>query len=93
MVSKDVVRKVAEVARLNLSEAELTKFSEDMSSILDAFKEINKANTKDVRPTFQPVDVKNVMREDAVEPGLPQDEALANTKNKEDGFFRGPKVV
>jgi aspartyl-tRNA(Asn)/glutamyl-tRNA(Gln) amidotransferase subunit C len=93
VVDKRVVRKVAEVARLNLTESETRKFSEDMKSILDAFKVITKADTSNVKPSFQPVDIRNVVREDAVETGLPQDEALANTKNKEEGHFKGPKVV
>ena len=46
-----------------------------------------------MKPTFQPVDVKNVMRQDVVEPSLSQKEALANAKQKEQGHFKGPKVV
>ncbi len=92
-IDKKTVKKVAEVARLNLTESELSRFSDDLSSILDAFKAIGKVDTRKARPTFQPVDVKNVTREDTVEPSLPQKEALANADNKEEGHFKGPKVV
>jgi len=93
MMDRKTVKKVAEIARLRLTEKEAGKFSKDMTSILDAFKELEKADTKDVKPTFQPVPVKNVTREDVVEPCLPHSEAMANTKNKEQGSFKGPKVV
>ena len=93
MLDRKTVHKVAEVARLNLTEGELSRFSEDMNSILDAFKALGKVDTRDVKPTFQPVDIKNVTREDKVEPSISQAEALANTENKEEGQFKGPKVV
>lgn len=92
-IDRKTVKKVAEIARLNLTEGELSRFSEDLVSILDAFKVIGKVDTNRVRPTFQPVDIKNVTREDRVEPCLPQKEALANARNKEEGHFKGPKVV
>ncbi len=92
-MDRKTVKKVAEIARLNLTEGELGRFSDDMNSILEAFKALGKVDTKGVRPTSQPVDNKNVMREDKVEPGLSQPEALANTQNKEEGNFKGPKVV
>ena len=92
-IDRKTVNKVAEVARLNLTEGELSRFSEDMVSILDAFRVLGKVDTKKVKPTFQPVDIKNVTREDKVEPCLPQKEALANASNKEEGHFKGPKVV
>jgi aspartyl-tRNA(Asn)/glutamyl-tRNA(Gln) amidotransferase subunit C len=92
-MDRKTVKHVAEVARLSLTDKELDQFSKDLGSVLESFKALGKADTKNVKPAFQPVDVKNVTRPDNVEPCLRQDEALANTKNKEDGFFRGPKVV
>ena len=93
MIKQDMVRKVAEVARINLTDSEVKMFAKDMESILGSFKVIEKVDTKNVRPSFQPVDVKNVTREDIVTQSLPQKVALSNTKNTEDGNFVGPKVV
>jgi len=93
MMDRKTVEKVAEIARLRLTEEELDRFSKDMASILQAFKVLDKIETKDVKPTFQPVEIKNVMREDVIEPCISQEEALANTRNKEEGQFRGPKVI
>jgi aspartyl-tRNA(Asn)/glutamyl-tRNA(Gln) amidotransferase subunit C len=93
MTDKEVVRKVAQVARLDLTESEIERYSKDLEDILKAFKTLDKVDTKNVKPTFQPVEIRNVLRKDVVEPGLTQEEALANAKQKEQGFFKGPKVV
>jgi len=87
------VKRVARVARLVLTEKETEKFSVDLVTILKAFGELAKAGTEGVEPAFQPLDARNVMREDEVEAGLSQEEALSNTKNVEEGHFKGPKVV
>ncbi len=93
MIDKKTVQKVADVARISLNEKELNKFSKDLENILKAFEDIQKLNTKNVQPTFQPIDVKNVTREDKIEPSLTQAEALRNTEQKEKGYFKGPKAV
>ena len=94
MPSEKTVKKVAETARLSLTSAELRKISKDLNTILKAFKELDKVVTgKGVKPSFQPLEVKNVTRKDKVRPGLTQKQALANTKQKEGGYFKGPKAV
>jgi aspartyl-tRNA(Asn)/glutamyl-tRNA(Gln) amidotransferase subunit C len=93
MVSGATVRKVAGVARLHLTEGELRKFSVELESILRAFREIGRIPVKGVKPSFQPVPVKNVMRKDSAGKSLTQGEALRNAKNKESGYFRGPKAA
>ena len=93
VIEKKTVKKVADLARINLTEKELEKFSKDLESILEAFKKLDKVNTDKVKPSFQPTPIKNVFRKDEVKKGLTQEEALANTKNKEKGYFKGPKAV
>lgn len=91
MVGTETVKKVAEVARLKLTEKELAKMERDLNNILSAFavlEEVPKAE-----PSFQPIEVKNATRRDEVEPSLTQDEALANTKQKEKGYFKGPSAL
>lgn len=93
MPEKPDIKRVAQIARLKLSEHELHKFSKDMESILEAFKDLERVPTKGIKPSFQPIETKNVLRKDRVEPSLKQEQALSNTKNKEKGLFRGPKVA
>lgn len=89
---RDIVVKTAKAARLNLTEKEIEKFSEQLSDVIQAFKTIEKLDVKE-EPSFQPMELRDVMRQDTEEQCLPQEEALANTKNKEKGFFKGPKVI
>ena len=92
-LSKGEVEKIAKLSKLNLTEKELAEFSKDLESILEAFKDLQKVPTKGVKPSTHPLGQKNVTREDKVEPSLSQKEALANAKQKEGGYFKGPKVV
>lgn len=92
-VNKKLIQNVAEIARLKLSEKEIAIFVKDFKDILDSFSVIDKCDTKGIEPSFQPVEIKNVMREDIVEDSLSQYDALSNTEHKKDGYFKGPKAV
>jgi aspartyl-tRNA(Asn)/glutamyl-tRNA(Gln) amidotransferase subunit C len=93
VVDKKIVKKVAELARLDLTDKELVKLSRDLDEILSAFRTLQKIPTKGVKPSFQPIDVKNVLRDDRVEPSIPRNRLLRNLKNKEGGYIKGPRVV
>lgn len=85
------VEKIAKLARLKLSEEEVKKFEKDLEEVKEMFDEIDKIEVKE-NPCFQPVEVKNVTREDKVKKGFSTEEALSNTEHKERNFFKGPKV-
>ncbi|MBI3190613.1 Asp-tRNA(Asn)/Glu-tRNA(Gln) amidotransferase subunit GatC [archaeon] len=91
-VSLEVVEHVAKIARLNLSEGEKKKYRKDLNEIVAAFKGIKSVKTN-APPSFHPLDVKDVYRDDEPEKCLKREEALRNTKHKEDGFFKGPRAV
>jgi aspartyl-tRNA(Asn)/glutamyl-tRNA(Gln) amidotransferase subunit C len=93
MSEKPDIKRVARIARLKLSDQEVRKFSKDMESMLEAFQDLERVPTHGVKPSFQPIETKNVLRKDRVEPSLTQEQALSNSKNKEKGFFKGPKVA
>ncbi|MFH1641624.1 MAG: Asp-tRNA(Asn)/Glu-tRNA(Gln) amidotransferase subunit GatC [Nanoarchaeota archaeon] len=92
-VDKELVRNVASVARLRLTNEEIEKFAPQLKEILDAFSKLDEVDTDNVIPSFQPVELKNVMRDDKVGESLSQEKALKNTIHKKDGYFKGPKVV
>ena len=92
-VTKEDVMKVASVGRLKLTDKEAAKFSGELEKIIDAFRELESIDTTNINPSFQPVKLENVTREDVVKPSLPQSEALLNAKNREGGFVKGPRVV
>lgn len=89
----ELVRSVARIARLSLSDAEERQFAEDLENILTAFKTLNEADVHGVEPTIHPVAVENRTRSDAVKPSLSRKDALANAAHTENGYFVGPKVL
>ncbi|MBU4245630.1 MAG: Asp-tRNA(Asn)/Glu-tRNA(Gln) amidotransferase subunit GatC [Nanoarchaeota archaeon] len=90
---ENIIDKVAKVARLSLTDAEKAKFERDMNDILKAFGSLDRAKTDGVEPAFQPIETKNALRDDVVEECLSQEDALSNTVHKENGFFKGPRVI
>jgi aspartyl-tRNA(Asn)/glutamyl-tRNA(Gln) amidotransferase subunit C len=93
VVDRKTVKKVAGLARLELTERELARFSRDLDEILSAFSTLQRIPTRGVRPTFRPLNVRNVLRDDRVEPSTPRKRLLRNLKNREDGYIKGPRVV
>jgi len=92
-IDDELLLKVAKNARLELSEQEIKEFLPQLKQILKAFKKIDELDVSKEKPSFQPIPLQNVCREDKVEKCLSQKEALSNTKHKKDGYFLGPKVV
>lgn len=93
MIDKETVKHVAVLARLNLTDEELEKFAKDFEGILEAFSSLDEVNTEGLEPSFHPIEMKNIMREDEKEESLTQDEALSNAEQKEGKMFKGPRAV
>ena len=92
-VDKELIEKVASLARLKLTDKEINKFLPQLKEILEYFSELDKIDAKNVKPSFQPVELKNFTREDKEEGCLSQERALENSFNKKDGYFKGPRAV
>ncbi|MEK6983205.1 MAG: Asp-tRNA(Asn)/Glu-tRNA(Gln) amidotransferase subunit GatC [Nanoarchaeota archaeon] len=92
-VDRNLLEHVAELARLKLSEEEIKKFLPQLREALEFFSQLKDINTDKVKPSFQPVELRNVMREDKEEQCFSQDDALSLTEHKKDGFFKGPRAV
>ena len=92
-VDKELVKHIADLARLKLSEEEIEKFTPQLKEILESFSKLDEIDVDGVEPSFQPVELKNVMREDKIEECLSQEKALSLVKNKKDGYFKGPRAV
>ena len=89
-ISKEEVKHVAELARLELSEAEVQKFQQELSSILDYIAQLQEVNTEGVSPTFQTTGLKDVLRQDVAdeECELSSDDVLANAPDTQDGCIK-----
>lgn len=90
-IDKELVERISRVSRIELTDDEVDKFSNELGSILSAFKEIDKVDTKNTKPSFHPQELKNDWREDKAEEC--DWEPMGNTEHKEDGYFKGPKAV
>jgi aspartyl-tRNA(Asn)/glutamyl-tRNA(Gln) amidotransferase subunit C len=93
MVDAETVKHVARISRINLTDAEVEKFSGQLSEVLDSFSLIKEVDTENIKPSFQPTEMKNAVRDDIPEDCLTQDEALSNAEQKEEKFFKGPRSV
>ena len=87
-LSPEEVKHVAELAKLTLSDEEVTLYAEQLSAILEYAEAVLEIDTSSVPPTPYVLPVVNVMREDEPEPSLENDTALANAPESDDGFFR-----
>jgi aspartyl-tRNA(Asn)/glutamyl-tRNA(Gln) amidotransferase subunit C len=92
-ISKQEVEHVAKLARLELSEQEQEKLTDQLSNILTYVEKLNELDTRGVEPTSHVLDIKNVMREDRGAPSLPQARALANAPEQAAGHYKVPKII
>src|SRR3989338_3223372 len=92
-VNKELIKHVTALARLKLTEKELEKLVPELKEIINTFSQLNRVNVDNVEPSFQPVELKNALRDDIVEKSFTNEEALSNTEHKKEGYFKGPSVM
>jgi aspartyl-tRNA(Asn)/glutamyl-tRNA(Gln) amidotransferase subunit C len=92
-ISKDEVRHVATLARLELSELEELRLTEQMNSILSYMDKLNELNTNDVPATTHAIQLENVSRQDLVKCSLDRELALNNAPESDGANFIVPKVI
>jgi aspartyl-tRNA(Asn)/glutamyl-tRNA(Gln) amidotransferase subunit C len=86
-LTKDQVKKVAKLANLPISDGDEEKYSKQLSKILDYIDQLNKVDTKNIKPTYNVSGKNSVQATDVVESSLSQEETLQNTSHKRDGYF------
>ncbi len=87
------VENIAKLAKLSFSGEEKEKFVEQFNQILQYMEKLNELDTDNVEPTYNVLELSNVMRKDKVKTWLTQEEALANAPKSNHGFFSVPKVI
>jgi aspartyl-tRNA(Asn)/glutamyl-tRNA(Gln) amidotransferase subunit C len=92
-ISKAEVLHVAKLARLNIDEADVDRFADQIGTILDYVDTLNQVDTTGVAATSHATAMTNAFREDLEREHLDQDTALANAPEKDDGAFAVPKVI
>jgi aspartyl-tRNA(Asn)/glutamyl-tRNA(Gln) amidotransferase subunit C len=92
-LSREDVQHVASLARLGLSDDEIARMQEQLSSILEHIEVINQLDTDAIPPTAQVIELQNVMREDAVRPSFPQDVITRMAPSSRHGFIAVSEVL
>jgi aspartyl-tRNA(Asn)/glutamyl-tRNA(Gln) amidotransferase subunit C len=87
------VRKVAHLARLKLSDAELETFTRQLGDVLQYIDLLDAADTADVAPLAHPHEVTNVLRADEPRDSLPAEAALANAPRSDGRYFLVPAIL
>ena len=92
-LSKQEVQKVAKLARLQLSDAEIEEFTGQLGSILEYVEKMNELDTENVEPLAHCLPVHNVFRNDEVKESLGPEKTLSNAPDSDGEFFKVPKIL
>ena len=91
MIDREQVKKVALLARLELTAEEEQQFTNQLGSILDYVEQLNELDVSEVTPTTRAIDTSNVTRKDELQP-YPERQAILNGAPEQEGeFFKVPK--
>lgn len=92
-LSKEEVKKVASLARLQITTEEEASLATQLSSVLDYFEQIKELDTDDVEPMTRAINVSNVTRQDEQISNSERENILNSAPEREDDFFRVPKIM
>jgi len=92
-LSEKDVQYVAKLGRLEVTDPETAKYTQQLANILGYIEQLNKLDTSNVEPLTHPLDVKNVVRPDELKPSLTQAEVLSNAPEPQSRHFKVPKIM
>jgi len=92
-LTREQVRHVAELAKLKLTDKEVSLFQEQLSSILEHVDRLEELETESIPPTAGVLSLRNVMRADQPRPCFPREDMLANAPESEDAFVKVKPVL
>jgi len=92
-IDREQVRKVALLARLELTPEEEELFTIQMGSMLDYFQQLSELDVSNVKPMTRAIDVSNVTREDELKPCADRSAILNNAPDQDGEFFKVPQIL
>lgn len=92
-IDRQQVRKVAKLARLDLTEAEIEEFTGQLGAILEYVEKMNELDTTTVEPLAHCLPIHNVFRADEIRESLGTEQTLANAPQRDGPFFKVPKIL
>jgi aspartyl-tRNA(Asn)/glutamyl-tRNA(Gln) amidotransferase subunit C len=92
-ITPELVRHLAGLSRIDLDDAEVARFTEQLSVIVDSVAKISQAIDENTPATSHPIPLSNVFRPDVVEPSLSQEQALSGAPDSGQGRFRVAAIL
>ncbi len=92
-IDSETVQKIAHLARLEFTSAELEEIGADLGNILGFMQKLNEVDTTGIEPLIYMSQETNVLRKDVVKQEITHQEALKNAPKKDSDYFRVPKVI
>ena len=92
-ISSDEVKKVAQLARLELNENEIQNHAKQLEKILEYIKQLEKIDTENIACTTRAIEVVNAMRKDEKKNYENPEELLDLAPSRENKFFKVPKII
>jgi aspartyl-tRNA(Asn)/glutamyl-tRNA(Gln) amidotransferase subunit C len=93
VIDKKTIEHIAKLARLQITEAEATEFSQQMEKILQNFKKIENIGTTGIEPMVTPTEIEAYWREDQVIQEYKPEDMVANAPERAGNLFKVPPVV
>ena len=90
-LDKELIDRIALISKLELSESEKETFLKQLGDVLSTFKTLDEVDTEGIEPAFHPRPVGNAWREDKA--SETKWDPLAGVKSKEEGYYKGPRIV
>lgn len=92
-ITRDEVLHVAKLARLELTDDEVVRLTEQLGAILEAVSKVSELDLSDVPPTSHPLEVVNAWAHDEPRPSLSLEEVFANAPAREGDLFKVPPTA
>ena len=92
-INEDLIRQIAKLAKLTISDEEITNYMPHMKKVLNHFSELETLNTDNIEPLVTPVDLKSYLREDKVEKNISTEELLEGAPSSVGQLFQVPPVI
>lgn len=95
MLTREEVIRIANLARISLTEEEIVKFGKDLTGILNYIETLNKADTSGVEPLYQTSGIVSAMRPDEADKGIESDKRLLldQAPDQEDGYLKVESII
>ncbi|SHH66275.1 aspartyl/glutamyl-tRNA(Asn/Gln) amidotransferase subunit C [Caloranaerobacter azorensis DSM 13643] len=86
-ISQKEIKHIAKLAKLEIDENDVEKFTNQLTAILELVEKLNEVDTEGIEPTYNIYHSKNFFREDIIKPSLEREKALSNAEETTEGHF------